>query len=117
MNTHIRTKDITLTEHTKAHVDLAIQNFTKYGLELTTVNTIMEKEKKGVKVEFDIHIAHHAPIVISQHDDSLDAAIDLAIDRANKALRRLHDKVVTHRGNESLKNLEVESDEPAKVMV
>ncbi len=116
MNTQIRTKDITLTDHTKAHVDLAIDNFTKFGLELTTVNTIIEKEKKGVKVEFDIHIAHHAPVVISQHDDSLDAAIDLAIDRANKALRRLHDKVVTHRGSESIKHLEIE-DEPVKVTV
>ncbi len=117
MNTQIRTKDVTLTDHTKAHVQLAIEHFTKFGLELTTVNTIIEREKKGVKVEFDIHIAHHAPVVISQHDDSLDAAIDLAIDRANKALRRLHDKVVTHRGTESIKNLEVESDEPAKATV
>ncbi len=116
MNTQIRTKDITLTDHTKAHVDLAIDNFTKFGLELTTVNTIIEKEKKGVKVEFDIHIAHHAPVVISQHDNSLDAAIDLAIDRANKALRRLHDKAVTHRGSESIKHLEIE-DEPVKVTV
>ncbi len=117
MNTQIRTKDVTLTDHTKAHVDLAIQNFTKFGLELTTVNTMIEKEKKGIKVEFDIHIAHHAPVIITQHDESLDAAIDLAIDRANKALRRLHDKAVTHRGSESIKNLEVDSDEPLKVTV
>jgi putative sigma-54 modulation protein len=111
MNTQIRTKDITLTDHTKAHVDAAIENFTKFGLELTTVNTIIKKEKQGVNVEFDIHIAHNAPVVINQSDDVLDAAIDLAIDRANKALRRLHDKNVTHRGTESIKNLEVEGDE------
>ncbi len=111
MNTQIRTKEITLTNHTKAHVDAAIENFSKYGLELTTVNTIIQKEKKGVSVEFDIHIAHNSPVVISQADDNLDAAIDLAIDRANKALRRLHDKIVTHRGSDSIKSLEVEGDE------
>ena len=111
MNTQIRTKDITLTDHTKAHVDAAIENFAKYGLELTTVNTIIQKEKKGVSVEFDIHIARNTPVVISQADDNLDAAIDLAIDRANKALRRLHDKIVTHRGSDSIKSLEVEGDE------
>ena len=111
MNTQIRTKEITLTDHTKAHIDAAIENFSKYGLELTTVNTIIAKEKKGVSVEFDIHIAHNSPVVISQADDNLDAAIDLAIDRANKALRRLHDKIVTHRGSDSIKSLEVEGDE------
>ncbi len=38
-------------------------------------------------------------------DDVLDAAIDLAIDRANKALRRLHDKVVSHQKG-TVKDLE-----------
>jgi putative sigma-54 modulation protein len=88
-----------------------VLNFSKFGLELTTVNTIIKKEKKGVNVEFDIHIAHNTPIVISQSDDDLDTAIDLAIDRANKALRRLHDKIVTHRGGDSIKDLPVEGDE------
>jgi putative sigma-54 modulation protein len=35
----------------------------------------------------------------------LDAAIDIAIDRASKALRRLHDKVTSHK-NVSVKDLE-----------
>lgn len=105
MNTQIRTKDLTLTDHTKAHIEAAIEQFSKYSMDITTINVMLEKEKKGVSVEFDMHIAHNTPIVIQQSDDDLDAAIDLAIDRASKALRRLHDKVKSH-GNDSIKDME-----------
>ena len=105
MNVQIRSKDVTLNANTKAHIESAIEAFKKFNLEITTVNTTIVAEKKGVSVEFDIHIAHAQPVVINQNDDVLDAAIDLAIDRASKALRRLHTKMVdTKKG--SLKDLE-----------
>lgn len=106
MNVQIRTKDITLTDNLRAHIEAAIEQFSKYHMDITTVNVNVAKEKKGVSVEFDMHIAHNSPIVITQADDNLDAAIDLAIDRANKALRRLHDKVKSHRVT-SIKDIEV----------
>lgn len=106
MNTQIRTKDITLNDFTKAHIAGAIEQFQKYNMDITTVNVSVAKEKKGVSVEFDMHIAHQQPIVIQQEDADLNAAIDLATDRATKALRRLHDKVKSHR-NSSLKETEV----------
>ena len=105
MNLHIRSKDVTLTDNTRAHVETAVEAFTKYSLDITTINATIAAEKKGVSVEFDIHIAHAQPVVINQSDDVLDAAIDLAIDRANKALRRLHDKVVAPQKS-SVKDLE-----------
>ncbi|RLA69096.1 MAG: ribosome-associated translation inhibitor RaiA [Epsilonproteobacteria bacterium] len=110
MNVQIRTKDITLTDRTKAHIEGAIEQFKKYSLEVTTINVVISKEKKGVNVEFDMHIAHNNPIVITQEDDDLDTAIDLAIDRASKALRRLHDKIISHRGG-GLKEVELAEEE------
>jgi putative sigma-54 modulation protein len=106
MNVQVRAKDLTLNDASKAHIDAAVDSFTKYNLDITTVNVVAQAEKKGVSIEFDIHIAHAKPVVINQTDDSLDAAIDLAVERATKALRRLHDKVVSH-GTESIKDLEI----------
>ena len=106
MNVQIRTKDLTLNAPTKAHVEAAIEAFKKFQLDITTVNVNLMAEKKGVSVEFDIHIAHAQPVVINQSDDNLDAAIDLAIDRASKALRRLHTKVIEKQAT-SVKDLEV----------
>lgn len=105
MNVQVHAKDITLHANTKAHIESAIDSFTKYQLEITSVNVHVAAEKKGVSIEFDIHIAHSQPVVINQVDDNLDTAIDLAIDRATKALRRLHDKIVSHK-NGSVKDLE-----------
>ena len=105
MNVQIHAKDITLQSSTRAHIESAIDSFTKYSLDITSVNVHLKAEKKGVSIEFDIHVAHAQPVVISQSDDNLDAAIDLAIDRATKALRRLHDKVVSHQSG-SVKDLE-----------
>lgn len=106
MNVQIRAKEITLNDHTKEHINAAIEQFSKYGLDITTVNVVLGKEKKGVNIEFDIHIAHNKPVVINQSDTDLDVAIDLAIERANKALRRLHDRVTSHKAA-SIKDIEV----------
>jgi putative sigma-54 modulation protein len=105
MNVQIHAKDITLQSSTRAHIESAIDSFTKYSLDITSVNVHIKAEKKGVSIEFDIRVAHAEPVVISQVDDNLDAAIDLAIDRATKALRRLHDKIVSHKSG-SVKDLE-----------
>ncbi len=105
MNVQVHAKDVTIHSNTRAHIESAIESFTKYSLDITSVNVHVGAEKKGVSIEFDIHIAHAQPVIISQSDDNLDAAIDLAIDRATKALRRLHDKVVSH-SNGSVKDLE-----------
>jgi len=109
MNVQIRAKDITLTDNTKAHIESAIEAFKKFSLDITTVNCMIAAEKKGVSVEFDIHIAHSQPVVINQVDDVLDAAIDLAIDRASKSLRRLHDKIISRKAT-SVKDLETLDD-------
>ena len=105
MNLQIRAKEITLTEDTKSHIAAAIEAVRKYSLDITRTNCVVSAEKKGVDVEFTIHVAHAEPIVINQHDDDLHTAIDLAVERATKALRRLHDKVTDHK-NVSLKDLE-----------
>jgi putative sigma-54 modulation protein len=110
MNTQIRTKDITLNDHTKAHIEAAIEQFKKFSMDITTTNVVLTKEKNGVGVEFEFHIAHNTPIVINQSDRDLDAAIDMAIDRASKALRRMHDKNTDHR-TVSIKDLEVAEEE------
>jgi putative sigma-54 modulation protein len=105
MNVQVQSKDITLHANTKAHIQDAIDSFTKYSLDITSVNVRIKAEKQGVSIEFDLHIAHAEPVIISQSDDNLDAAIDLAIERTTKALRRLHDKVVAPAKG-SIKDLE-----------
>ena len=106
MNVNITGRHITLNDQNRQHIQAAIDSFEKYQLDITTVNVVVSEIKNGINVEFDMHIAHANPVVINQGDKDLDTAIDLGIERASKALRRLHDRVISH-GNESLKDLEL----------
>ena len=106
MNVNITGRHVTLSEHNRQHIQAALESFSRYTLDITTVNVIVSEIKNGVNVEFDMHIAHANPVVINQGDKDLDTAIDLAIERATKALRRLHDRVTSH-GHDSLKDLEL----------
>ena len=105
MNLQIRAKDLTLSDATKAHIEHAVEAFRKYSLDITSVHCNLSSQKKGVLVEFEIHVAHAEPIIITQEDEVLDAGIDIAVDRAEKALRRLHDRMTDHK-NISIKELE-----------
>ena len=106
MNVNITGRHITLNDNNRQHIEAALESFSKYQLDITTANVVVSEIKNGINVEFDIHVAHANPVVINQGDKDLDTAIDLAIERATKALRRLHDRVISH-GNESLKDLEL----------
>ena len=106
MNVNITGRRVTLSDHNRQHIEAALESFTKYQLDITTVNVVVSEIKNGINVEFDMHVAHANPVVINQEDKDLDTAIDLAIERASKALRRLHDRVISH-GNGSLKDLEL----------
>jgi putative sigma-54 modulation protein len=105
MNVQIRAKEIKLTSDIRSHIESAIEGFSKYSLDITTVNVNIKTQKNAVSIEFDIHIAHSEPVVINQTDNDLSTAIDLAIERASKALRRLHTKIIDYN-KASIKDLE-----------
>ena len=105
MSVQIRSKDVKLSDNNKALIESAIDGFSKYSLDITSINVMVQTEKNGISVEFDIHIAHNEPVIINQSDEDLETAIDLASERASKALSRLHTKIVEHN-QMSIKDLE-----------
>jgi len=103
MNISLVGRHIELSDAIKEHLMHSIDTLTKFHLDIISVNAIasMNERKKGVSIEFTINIAGKNTVVISQRDNDLYAAIDIAIDRAQKALRRLHERLSDHK-NEGL---------------
>ncbi len=101
MNISITGKHLELTEPIKAHINTSIETLSKYNMDIISVSvTATAQTKKGKEhsmVEFVIHLSHKSSIIIKQSNDDLYAAVDLAISRAQKAMRRMHDKDVGHR--------------------
>ncbi len=101
MNISLTGRHIELTQAIKDHMTSSIDTLSKYNLDIISVSAVASTQerngKRGVTIEFTINLAAKNTIVIKQRDDDLYAAIDIAIDRAQKALRRLHDREVDHQ--------------------
>ena len=110
MKRSITGRHFELTEPIKNYVEAAVDVLDKYNLDIISVNTVIAKsEKKGFTVEFIVNLKDKNTIVITQNDKDVYAAIDLAIERVKKALRRHADKIKGHRIT-SFKDLGVEAE-------
>ncbi len=113
MNKSITGRHFELTETIKAYADAAVEGLNKYHLDIISANTVISANerngKKGFAVEFIVNLKDKNTIVITQNDKDVYAAIDLAIERVKKALRRHSDKIKGHRIM-SFKDLGVEAE-------
>lgn len=101
MNVSLTGRGVELTDPIKEYLQNAIATLEKFNLNIISVQAVCSKnsngKKQGVTVEFTINLAGRNTIVIKQRDDDLYAAIDIAIDRAQKAMRRMHDRETDHQ--------------------
>ena len=112
MNTSIVGRNIELTDAIKNYANSAFESLKKYNLDIISANITIQDNKKGgtFTVEFVVNVKDKHTVVISQKDKDVYAAIDLALERVKKNLRRYADKLKDHN-NDSLKNMEQESIE------
>ena len=99
MNLSIVGKQFDLTDPIKQHIENAFDALNKYGLDIISGRCVVSADekngKKGFSVEFALNLAKKDTIVIRHKDKDLYAAVDLALERASKVLRREHDKNTT----------------------
>ncbi len=97
MNLSLTGRQLDLTDAMKTHITSAVESLKKFNLDIISTRVVVSSDekngKKGSLVEFAINLAHKNTIVIKQRDKDLYAAVDLAVERAKKVLRRHHDKV------------------------
>lgn len=97
MNTSIVSRRIELTDPIREYIESALSQLDKYNLDIIAAKAIVSDTKKDKKeafeLEFTIQLAKRDTVVIKQVDKDLYAAIDLAIERVKKVLRRFKEKV------------------------
>jgi putative sigma-54 modulation protein len=101
MNTSITGRHFELTETIKAYASAAVTGLRKYNLDIISASTIISADekngKKGFSVEFVINLKDKNTLVITQNNKDVYAAIDLAIERVKKSLRRHAEKIKDHK--------------------
>ncbi len=116
MNTSIVGRHITLTDDLKGHIENTITTFSKYNLDIISVNAIISQEQKHgnnvVTFEYVLNVAHQDTIVVKQKDKDLHSAIDIATDRVSKILRRHADKIKAHDATK-LTEVAIDNEEDA----
>jgi len=118
MNMSIVGRHMELTDGIKHYIENAFESLQKYHLDIISISAILSSdERKGkqrTSANFTINLAHKGTVVIQHKDKDLYAAVDLAVDRAQKVLRRHHDKVTDHKhaGMEENTAAALASEEP-----
>ena len=101
MNTSLVGRQLELTDAIKTHIESAVESLKKYNLDIIATRVAVSADerggKKGFSVEFSINLPHKNTIVVKQKDKDLYAAVDIAIERAQKVLRRHADKIKAHK--------------------
>ncbi len=101
MNVSLVGRHIELTDAIKQHLNGSIDSLNKFNINIISVNAVVsaneKKGKYGVSVELTINLAGKNSVIIKQNEEDLYAAIDIATDRAKKALSRIHDKEKDHQ--------------------
>jgi len=122
MNTSIVGRNIDLTDAIKNYAESAFEAIKKYNLDIISANIVVSENKKGeFSVEFVVNVKDKHTVVITQKDKDLYAAIDLALERVKKNLRRYADKI-KDKNNGSVKDLDtgertfVETDEDSDLI-
>jgi putative sigma-54 modulation protein len=115
MNITVVGRHFELTDPIKEHMISLLKTLEKYQMDIIDAKAIITGDEKGGKkgfvVEFTIVLAHANTIVIKQRDKDVYAAADLAIDRANKVLKKHHDKSKDHK-NTPIKEMMPEDMKP-----
>ena len=108
MNISLVGRQVDFTDAIKDHMNHSLESLNKYNLDIISITAVASKQdtksKHGVTIELTINLAGKNTIVIKQRDDDLYAAVDIATDRAQKALRRHSDRISDHR-NEGINEI------------
>ncbi len=100
MNISLTGRQMELTDAIKAHMTSSIETLQKFNLDIISVSMVASAQtKKGKEhsfIELVINLAHKNSVIIKQNNEDLYAAIDMAISRAQKAMRRMHDRESDH---------------------
>jgi len=100
MSKNIVGRHFDLSDSLRNYISESIDGLNKYNLTIISTNTIISgdnKNKDGVLLELVINLKDKNTIVITQKDKDVYSAADLAIGRAQKALRRYADKIKDHK--------------------
>ncbi len=126
MSKNIVGRHFELSDSIRKYISDSIDELNKYNVGIISTSAIVSgdnKNKAGVLVELVINLKDKNTIVITQRDKDVYVAVDIAMDRAKKALRRHANKIKDHKimsfkdlGSDAEAVLDLEPEEEVEVV-
>lgn len=100
MGIEITGRHIDITEAMKAYAREKLERLAAEFPKVHSVHVILDVEKYRHIAEVIVHTKRHGQMDASETSSDLYVSIDGAVEKIEKQLRKLRDKIVDHRGGE-----------------
>lgn len=100
MKVTITGRHFELSDGIREYANEKIEKLERILDSITEVEVLLKGEDRSFHCEFIIHVANKPNVVIDVAHDSMYAAIDLAIDKAQRQVRKHKEKTQDHRHSE-----------------
>jgi ribosomal subunit interface protein len=83
-----------LSEKSKSYIADKLGSLTKYSSRLHSLHVwVREGEKRGYRVDVDMHLPSGKDVVAHDQEDTLFAAVDAVTDKCATQLRKIHERM------------------------
>ncbi len=87
MQIKLSSKHVQVTAPIEDYASKKIEKFPRYFDRIQQVELVIDKVKKGYRVEIITDVEHHDPIIATSEHEDLYACIDLGIERSIRQLK------------------------------
>jgi putative sigma-54 modulation protein len=92
---HITGMHLNVSDDMKTYITDKLGVLGKYHKGLNKVHvTIHQAEKRGYRVDVDMHLGHHKDVVAHDLEETLHSAVDIVADKCAAQLRKIHAKEI-----------------------
>ncbi len=82
-----------VSDKVRAYIQTKLGSLSRFHSGLQTVHvTIHEAEKRGYKVDVDMHLPHGKDVIAHDQEPTVYGAIDVVSDKCAAQLRKIHDR-------------------------
>jgi ribosomal subunit interface protein len=86
-----------ISDRIRSYVTEKLGTLAKYNAKLGMIHvSIHHAEKKGYRVDVEMHLPHGKDVIAHDSEETVYAAIDVAHDKCAAQLRKIHDREAHH---------------------
>lgn len=101
-----------VTDNVKSYATEKMERLERFAKGIETVDVVLKEEDRTNHCEIIVHVKNSKSIVVDVAHEEMFAAIDLALDKAERQLRRHNEKLHDHRPKRDKKH--VPASEPSE---